>query len=169
MKPLKLLTYFFLFILTLIIILFLIRLVLPREVDDVTPFIDCSEELIEKSDVLWIIPKFDGKSILEEEGWCEKILSYNKELGLHGVYHEYREFSVTRDEEYLQEGIDIFEECFGFKPKKFKPPQLKINKQNKELVFKMGMDLELNFNQFFHKVYHCEDTGKFKNSWIDVF
>ena len=169
MKPLKILGYILLFIFSIIIILFIIRLILPREVDDVTPFIDCSEQLIEKSDVLWVIPKFEGKSILDEDGWCEKILSYNKELGLHGVYHTYNEFSEDRDGEYLQEGIDIFEECFGFKPEKFKPPQLKINDENKELISKMNMELELNWNQFFHRVYHCNDTGVFKNWWIDVF
>lgn len=169
MRPLKILGYILLFTISLMIILFLIRLVLPRELDDVSLFIDCPEELIKKSDVLWIIPKFEGKSISDEKEWCEKILSYNKELGLHGVYHTYNEFSEDRREEYLQEGINIFEECFGFKPTRFKPPQLEINSANKKLISKMNMKLELKYNQLFHKVYHCSDTGVFKNWWIDVF
>ena len=57
----------------------------------------------------------------------------------------------------------------GFKPEKFKPPQLKIDDENRGLVFRKGLELELNWNQFFHRVYHCNDTGVFKNWWIDVF
>jgi len=169
MKPLRILTYLLLFTLILIILLFLIRLTLPRELDDVSPSIKCSEKLIEKSDVLWIIPKFNNKSILEKPGWCEKISNYNKELGLHGVYHTYQEFLTDKNQEYLQEGIDIFKECFGFKPTRFKPPQLEINNKNKELISEKNMNLKLKYNQLFHKVYHCKDTGVFKNSWIDVF
>ena len=84
---LKIIAYAGLVILFIIIILFLIRFLSPREIDDVTPGIQCDESLLSKSDVLWVIPAFDNKSIAENRSWCNYILSLNKTLGMHGVYH----------------------------------------------------------------------------------
>ena len=158
-----------LILLLLILILHLIRLTSVREIDDISPEITCEKELIEKSDVLWIIPKFNDKSISENKEWCNYILSLNKTLGLHGVTHDFEEFGTDKNKEYLQQGIDIFEQCFGFKPTMFKPPQLKISENNKKLIKENNMKLKLNINQLTHKVYHCEDTGKFPNKIIDFF
>lgn len=149
--------------------LFLIRAITPREIDDVSPEIPCSEKYIKKSNILWIIPNFNNKSILKNKKWCDYILSLNKTLGLHGVTHEFKEFDIKRDQKYLQKGIDIFEKCFGFKPEMFKPPQLAISKQNKKLIKENNMKLKLNFNQIIHKVYHCNNTGRFSNKIIDLF
>jgi len=156
-------------ILLLIFILFLIRLTSLKEIDDVSPEIPCSEEYLEKSDILWVIPKFNNKSILNNKSWCQKILSLNKTLGLHGLTHEFEEFNTNKNKEYFQEAIDIFEQCFGFKPEIFKPPQLKISDENKELIKNNNMEFKGKINQILHKVYHCSDTEGFKNWVIDLF
>ena len=158
-----------LIILLFVFTLFLIRLISPREIDDVSPEIFCEQEYIEKSNILWVIPKFNNKSISENKEWCDYVLSLNKTLGLHGVYHEFEEFKIDRNQKYLQEGINIFEECFGFKPEMFKPPQLKISKENKKLIKENNLELKLGFNQLIHKVYHCADDGTFKNWIVDLF
>lgn len=155
-------------ILFLILLLFFIRLISPIHLDDVTPGISCEKELLEKADILYVIPKFEGVKISDNESWCDYILSLNKTIGMHGVTHSYFEFLEDRDEDYLQEGIIIFEECFGFKPNRFKPPNLKISDSNKKLV-KKYMKLDLTLSHVFHKVYHCEDTGSFPNSFMDLF
>ena len=151
-----------------ILSLFFIRQINSREIDDISPGIECSNELINNVDVLWVIPKFQNKSISEDKEWCNYILSLNKTIGMHGVTHEYNEFKINRDQEYIQEGIKIFEECFGFKPTMFKPPQIAINKNNKKIIEDNNMKLKFYFNELTHKVYHCNDTGKFKNRIIDL-
>ena len=155
-------------IILLISILFLIRLTSPKEIDDVSPEIPCSQNYLEKSTILWVIPKFNNKPISENQTWCQEILNLNKTLGLHGITHEFQEFNTNKNQEYLEEGIKIFEDCFGFKPDMFKPPQLKISSENKKLIKKNGIKLKLNFNQIIHKVYHCENTGTFSNKIIDL-
>jgi hypothetical protein len=146
-----------------IFFLFFLRLFSEVQIDDVSPEIQCEENLLKKSDNLFIIPKFNGKSIADNPEWCEYILSLNKTLSLHGLTHEYREFETDRDEAYLRESIDIFYTCFGFYPKEFKPPQLAISSNNKKLV-KSKLRLLGEFNQITHKVYHCNDsTGR---NWI---
>jgi len=87
---------------------------------------------------------------------------------MHGVYHTYKEFLKDRDEEYIKEGIDIFEKYFNKKPNSFKPPQLAISENNKILI-KKYMKLDLRLNQIFHKVYHCSDSGKLPNWFMDIF
>jgi len=156
-------------IISLILLLFLIRLASPNEIDDVSPEIPCSEKYLEKSDILWVIPKFNNKSILENKTWCEYVLNLNKTLGLHGVYHDFNEFKTKKTQEDLREGINIFEQCFGTKPEIFKPPRLKISEGNKQLVRNNGMMLKGWFNQLTHKVYHCNDAGLLPNWIIDIF
>ena len=142
-------------IVILLVVLFSIRILSPKEIDDVTPAFFCAEELLEKSDILFVIPKFNNKSISENPEWCEYILSLNKTIGLHGVYHEYREFKTDRNQDYLQEGIDEFKECFGFEPTLFKPPQLRISKANRKLIKENNMRLKTIPNKIIHKIYHC--------------
>jgi len=158
-----------LIILLFFLSLFLIRLTSQKEIDDVSPEILCEQEYLEKANTLWIIPKFNNKPISENKTWCKEILSLNKTLGLHGLTHEFEEFNTDKNQEYIQEAIDIFEQCFGFKPEIFKPPQLKITKQNKQLIKQNNLKLKKGFNQITHKVYHCDNVGKFSNWVIDLF
>ena len=149
----------------LIVGLWLVRLVLPSQLDDVSPGISCEEKLLNRADVYFVIPKFEG--VETEREWCEIILEKGKDIGLHGVYHSYKEFEVYRDEEYFGEGVDIFERCFRFTPERFKPGQLKFAKENNWI--KEEMEVDLVWNQIFHKVYHCGDEGKFPNWLIRIF
>lgn len=157
---------------SILILWFLIRLISPREIDDITPGISCENEkkYIESSEYLWVIPNFQGNKISEAPEWCKEILSLNKTLGMHGINHTYWEFkreNITQEE--LQEGIEIFEKCFGFKPEKFKPPNLRLNKENKKIIKNNNLTLKNKFNQAFHKVYHCNDSGILSNKFIDFF
>lgn len=162
--------YIFLAILGfMVLLLFLIRAFSIRELDDVSPDINCNKELLEKSDVLWVIPNFNDKPISENKEWCREILSLNKTIGMHGVNHTFREFGTDRDRGYLDTGIKIFEECFGYKPAMFKPPQIRITKENKKLIKKNNMYLKLITNQLLHKVYHCGEYGEKRNWLIEIF
>jgi len=145
------------------------RLINPIQLDDVSPNIKCEQNLLEKSDVLFVIPKFENNSIAGNKEWCDSILSLNKTLGLHGVYHNFNEFGTDRNQEYLREGINIFEQCFGFEPEFFKPPQLEISEGNRELILGNNIILYGKISQLTHKVYHCNDTGEFPNWFIDLF
>jgi predicted deacetylase len=151
-----------------ILIIFFIRTFSERQVDDVTPGIPCESSILAKSDVLYVIPKFENKSIADNKTWCAEILAMNKTLALHGVYHTYNEFKTERDEKYLQEGIDIFKECFGFNPNRFKPPQLAISKENR-LLIRQRMQLDVELNTALHKAYHCNDSGVVSNRIMDIF
>ena len=139
----------------LLISLFSIRTLSPKEIDDITPAFFCAEELLEKSDILFVIPIFNNTAISKNPEWCEYILSLNKTLGLHGVYHEYREFETDKNQTYLQKGIDEFKTCFGYEPTLFKPPQLRISQNNRELIKNNNMKLKTIPNKIIHKIYHC--------------
>lgn len=151
-----------------ILILFFIRLVSPKHLDDVSPEINCDEKLLEKADYLAVIPNFNNKSISENREWCEKIINLNKKLVLHGIYHTYKEFETQRDEVYMKIGVDSFEKCFNQTPTEFKPPQLAISKENKAWM-KNKYKIYALFSQITHKTYHCEDTGRFPNWMINFF
>ena len=156
-------------ILILILALFTIRLINRAELDDLNPLIQCDEELIRKSDVLWIIPLYQNQSIANNTQWCNYIKSFNKTLGLHGIRHTYREFETQRTQEEMNEGIKAFQECLGYKPEKFKPPQVKYAKENDELLEKNNLIYYGNLNQVTHKVYNCSNTGYFSNTLIKIF
>ena len=146
----------------IILVWFLIRLISPREIDDVTPGISCKNETkyLEKSEYLWVIPNFQGNKISENPEWCEEISSLNKTLGMHGIKHTYREFKRENiSQEELEEGIKIFEDCFGYKPEIFKYPQLRYNQENKRLLKENDLKIRTKFSQFTHKVYHCDNGG----------
>lgn len=153
----------------LLFTLFLIRAFSLKELDDVSPEIECSKNLLEKSNVLWIIPKYNNQPIFENKEWCNEILSLNKTLGLHGVNHVFEEFGAEQNQAYLKEGMQIFEECFGYKPTMFKPPQLKITEENRKLIKENNLILKEEANQMLHKVYHCGEYGKKRNWLISLF
>lgn len=157
----------------------MIRFVLPSQLDDVNPLMDCSEEELNLADVYFVVPKFENVSISNFDSqldskhqtgqgtWCEEISKKGKEIGLHGVYHGYHEFGEFRDIDYLDEGIEIFEECFGKNPETFKPPQIYWTSDNDWIRDRMGV--KLFWNQVTHKVYHCGDSGLFPNWMVRIF
>lgn len=145
--------------------LWFIRFILPSQVDDVSPLMNCSNEVLELGDVYFVVPKFSGVEIFSE--WCGEILGRDKEIAMHGIYHTFEEFGVARDSEYFEEGVWIFEECFGKSPERFKPGQLKWASENDWI--REEVEVELFWNQVFHKVYHCGDGGVFPNWIINIF
>ena len=163
----KILFFSVLAIIFLAIIILIIRANSAIDLDDVSPGIQCDQSLLKESDVFYVIPKFENNSIADNKTWCAEILMMNKTLALHGVYHTYNEFNSERDEKYLQEGIDIFRECFNKSPESFKPPQMKISNENKNLI-KLKMRLNYHLNSILHKAYHCNDTGYLSNRFMDI-
>lgn len=153
----------------LLLSLFFVRLFNQKQIDDISSEIPCEMKYVEKADVLWVIPDFEGKPISENKELCDYILSLNKTLGLHGVYHTYWEFKETRNQEYLEKGISEFEKCFGYKPKRFKAPNLRLNKENRELLKENNLTLSTQFDQVIHKVYHCNNSGTLDNKFHDIF
>jgi predicted deacetylase len=157
-------------ILALLFLLFLIRLITPTEIDDITPGILCPEIEKYNPDILYVIPNYENNFISNNSDWCDYILSLNKTLALHGINHTYREFlykNITQEE--LEYSISEFELCFNKSPEMFKPPQLKINEENKQLIKNNNLKLRNNFNQITHKVYHCNDSDKISNNIIRIF
>lgn len=161
---------FFIIVALLILTIFLIRITSPREIDDINPQINCENEYIKKSEILWVIPKYKNISISENKTWCEEIKNLNKTLGIHGYLHTYQEFKLKNiTQEGITESIKIFEDCFGEIPTMFKPPQLEISKNNKNLIKNNNLKIRNSFHQTIHKVYHCENTGTFSNKFHDFF
>jgi len=162
-----------LLVLLLIIIaeanLLMIRAFNPSELDDIHPYISCSEEYLKQADIIWIIPKFNGIKISDNQTWCMEILKLDKEIGLHGLTHEYMEFANETKENEIKEAIDIFEDCFKFKPEMFKAPQLKLSKENAKLIKQHNMTIHGKLNSITHKIYHCNNTGVFSNDFIEIF
>lgn len=152
---------------TILIAMFTIRVFAPIHLDDVSPLIPCSEELLKKADVYYVIPMFHNLSIATNQTWCIKIMSNNKTIAMHGVFHSYNEFAEDLSEQYLMKGAKEFEKCFGYLPNEFKPPQLAISANNKKMI-KNNYKIETWLSQRFHKVYHCNDTGMFPNWLADI-
>jgi predicted deacetylase len=157
--------------LSLIILLFTIRLISPNQIDDVNSEIPCPEIQKYKPDILYIIPNYNNNPISENETWCKEILALNKTLELHGINHQpYREFLVENiTQEKMNFALEELQKCFNQTPEKFKPPQLKISKENKKLIRKNNLKIISNANAIIHKVYHCNDAGSIKNKWIKIF
>jgi hypothetical protein len=151
-----------------LVILFYVRLFSERQIDDVSPEIPCNEKLLEKVDVFYVIPKMNDKNISENKQWCETILKMNKKLAMHGIRHNYREFLHPMNESDLIQGEQIFENCFGFMPDRFKAPHLSLSWKNKQIL-KKTMKVDGYWNQLTHKVYHCGNSGRFSNKFIDFF
>lgn len=159
----------FTIIFSLLVLLFLIRLSTPREIDDINPQIPCEKEYVEKADVLWVVPLLNGIPISENKTWCEEILSLNKTIGLHGITHIHHEFKYHITDEDLKYAKEVFQDCFGYEPTLFKPPYLKLSLENKKLLEKNNLEIKWIWNQNFHKVYHCQNSGIFPNKFHDIF
>jgi len=119
--------------------------------------------------LLFLIRLTTPREISENKTWCQEILSLNKTLGMHGITHSYHEFKNYVNETELIEAKQIFKDCFGYEPTLFKPPYLKLSKENKELLEKNNLEIKWIWNQNLHKVYHCQDSGLFPNKFHDVF
>jgi predicted deacetylase len=158
-------------IISLIILIFIIRLITPTQIDDIHPNISCPELEIYNPNIIYVIPNFNNNTISKNPEWCNYILSLNKTLELHGINHSpYREFlnkNITQEE--LDLAINEFQKCFNQTPKNFKPPQLRISPENKKLIQENNLTIKLLPNTIFHKVYHCNDSGIIKNKWIKLF
>lgn len=152
-----------------IIVLYTVRAFADTEIDDISPEILCENDYVMKSDVLWVVPMFNNRSIAEDLAWCESIISLNKTIGMHGIYHTYHELAIERDSEYFTRGKRAFEDCFGYPPKVFKPSHLVISSENAHLVNSQDMRVVAKFHQLTHRVYHCQDTGRFSNRFIDLY
>jgi predicted deacetylase len=157
-------------ILILLIVIIFLRLILPREIDDVSPGIKCEQKYLEKADTFWVIPNYREKPISENKLWCYETLQMNKTLGMHGVDHYYREFQDNKiSQKRIITSMEIFKECFGYKPTIFKAPYLMLSKENKETLEKNHFKIKGQLNQIIHKVYHCSDTGTLPNYLHDLF
>jgi predicted deacetylase len=145
-------------------------LINPTEIDDVSPAINCPEIAKYNPNTLYTIPDYNNTSISNNSEWCNNILSLNKTLDLHGITHTYREFLYqTISQKELNFGISEFEKCFNKTPEMFKPPQLEINKNNKNLIRQNNLKLVGSFHQITHKVYHCNNQGLINNKIINIF
>jgi predicted deacetylase len=159
----------FIIIILMLVLLFIIRLISQREIDDIHPKIPCENEYVKKADILWVIPIYNNTPISNNKSWCKQILALNKTLGMHGIYHSYHEFENYVNESQLIYAKQIFKECFGYEPTLFKPPYLRLTKENKELLEKNNLEIKWIWNQNFHKVYHCRNDGIFPNRFHDIF
>lgn len=157
------------FIIALLVILIFVRAKGLKEIDDVSPNIPCEQVYMEKANILWIIPEYNGTSISQNKEWCQKIIAMNKTLGLHGINHSYKEFNNTITEEGMNKAVMDFQKCFNQTPTMFKPPQLEISKDNLALIKEHNMTYKGQFNQITHKVYHCNNTGKLPNWFHNIF
>jgi len=156
-------TNFFILIILLIIII-IIRKINKVHYDDLSPLIPDKIEYMDKADILFVIPKFKNKKITEFPEFIERIKIYakknNKELALHGVTHYPEgylikaEFGYPRSKEYIQEGINIFEEAFGFKPRFFKAPCYNLLPENRKIIESLGINVIGPEALIFNKVYH---------------
>ena len=160
---------FLIIILIIFVLLFLIRLINPRQIDDVSPGIYCEQKYLEKADILWVIPMYNSTPISNNQTWCEEIKTLNKTLGMHGIQHYYNEFEDNLTNQQIEEGIQIFEDCLGIRPEIFKSPKLATSKKNKIKLYQQNLRLKAYSNQLFNKVYHCSNTGTFPNWFHDLF
>ena len=132
----------------------------PLIVDDVHPNNLCNN-LLEKADILYIIPNLENNSISDNEEWCAKIKSLNKTIGLHGIRHSYHEFDEYIDEEELTLAINSFKTCFEEAPLLFRPPYNIINKETEKKISSFNITI---YKKKFvvHPYCHCNPKSFMK-------
>ncbi|MFH1972401.1 MAG: polysaccharide deacetylase family protein [archaeon] len=158
MKLRNIIITFFILILIYFIILLWSRT--PLIVDDV--YDNSCIEIVEKADIVYVIPFFEGRDISENNEWCESMIELNKTFGLHGISHEYHEFLGEIEEEELVDAISNFEYCFGYKPELFRPPYNKISEENSAIVLSQGIKIYKK-PYFLHPYCHCNP-----GSWMKL-
>ena len=129
-----------------------------REIDDVHQEIPCSEKFVDDSTWIWVIPLYHDVPIQGE--LVEKLKKSGKKIGMHGVRHTLSEFATDVSKDYIKRGMDAFERAFGYRPKYFKAPKLKISQNNIQLIKELDMIPYNSWQSMIHKVYHCEDYGR---------
>jgi len=128
--------------------------------DDVHQNIEQNYDYINKSDILFVIPKYQGVKLTDDLNFINKIRQTGKILGMHGVTHEptsyfnKAEFGYNVSEDNIEEGMKIFENAFGYKPKLFKAPCYNLLPENQTIIEKHGMKVvgpkTLIFNRLLH-------------------
>lgn len=132
----------------------------PLIADDITPVSSC-QALIERSDLLFVIPNYNNHSLDLYPRWCQEMRLLNKNVGIHGITHGYHEFEEKIDRISFEEAIHSFENCFGYKPTLFRPPYNKISVENKALVESFNLTVYKE-TFFLHPYCHCEPKGWMK-------
>lgn len=173
LKIIKPISPFFVFAIAIVLILalalYFIRTFGERQVDDVNPLSDCPDWIMQKSKVYAVIPLYKNVSIVDNKSWCDYILSLNKTLIMHGIYHNYEEFESNISKEEVILGMNAFKKCFGYYPEIFEAPQLAISGGNELMILDLGMKLRGYPYALFHKVYHCNSYGERFNDLVDKF
>lgn len=151
-------------VMIIFILLVILRVILPRQIDDVNPSRFCDSEFLNKSEIFMVIPLLGNQSIADDPVWCKNILKLNKTLGMHGVYHTENEFMNTRDRSYIQRGMEEFNKCFGFYPNIFLAPEFSLSEENEKTLREMNFTIIKLPYDITHKVYHCTDYEN--KSWL---
>jgi predicted deacetylase len=151
-------------IISFFFVIFVIRFFSIAKIDDVNPYRLCEEKYLAKSDILMIVPFSANLSIASNDSWCSYILSLNKTIGMHGVYHTEKEFLYPRNEEYIRKGMEEFKKCFGFYPSIFEAPELVLSEENEAVLNSLNFTIINSYWNLFHKIYHCTDFDK--KSWL---
>ncbi len=137
----------------------------PLIVDDIYPSNSC-DGLLQKADILYVIPNLGGEDISNSKKWCNYIKSLNKTLGLHGITHSYHEFDYSLNQEEISLAIKMFEGCFGEKPSLFRPPYNRISKDNQKIVESLNMTVYKK-RFWLHPYCHCNPHSFMKPlNWI---
>jgi len=154
--------FLFILILALGFLFFILisRTVGHREVDDIHPLIPCNEDYINNSKWLYVIPLYMGDPITNYPSWCKRMRESGKKLGMHGIMHTYNEFAEDVEDGYIQAGMNVFKEAFGYYPTHFKAPKTAMTKNNRKIIERKGMKIMGKINQILHHVYHSEDLGR---------
>jgi predicted deacetylase len=160
---------FLIILAAMVILLFFIKLISPREIDDLSPGIPCDQTYLQKADIVWVIPEYNNIPISDNQTWCKQILAMNKTIGMHGIYHSYHEFDYYVNDTQLKQAKQIFADCFGYEPTLFKPPYLRISKVNKQLLKENNLTLRRFLTQDTRKVFHCEDSGTLPNWFHNIY
>ncbi len=132
----------------------------PLIADDIAPVSSCPH-LLERSDLLFVIPNHANHSLDLYPEWCEEMRLINKTIGLHGITHEYHEFLKPVKREDLAEAVSNFEHCFGYRPTLFRPPYNKLSSENKKLIESFNLTLYQD-TYILHPYCHCQPSGWIK-------
>ena len=170
------------YILTIMITLYIIRRNNIVHYDDIHPLIEPNLKYLDKSNFLFVIPKFKNKKLTNYPKWCNWLKNYakknNKILALHGLEHDGTngfigdcEFLYEKKKKDIVEGINIFKQAFGYKPIYFKAPCYGLSIKNKLILKKLGLKIIGPETIIFNKLFHGGKISKWKiiNSIVDSF
>lgn len=137
----------------------------PLIVDDAYPGNSCNS-LLKKADIIYVIPLMEDHFLMNNPKWCSEIRSLNKTIGLHGIRHSYHEFNNEISKEGLLLAIQSFEQCFGYKPKLFRPPYNLISNVNHAIIDEYNITV-YSASYITHPYCHCNPGSYMKPlNWI---